>query len=95
MKIGFIGIGKLGLPVCIGIDAKGHDVLGYDINPKINEDVNINDLLSTKEVTPDRKYDLKSSDMVKNSKCKFTNSLSKCIKHSEILFCAVQSAITP
>jgi UDPglucose 6-dehydrogenase len=91
MRIGFIGLGKLGLPVCIGIDAKGHDVLGYDINPKVNENVNVNDLLLSKEVTPDGKYDLKSSDMVKNSKCKFTNSLSKCIEHSEILFCAVQT----
>jgi UDPglucose 6-dehydrogenase len=91
MKIGFIGIGKLGLPVCIGIDAKGHDVLGYDINPKVNEDVNANDLLLSKEVTPDGKYELKSSDMIKKSKCKFTNSLSKCIQHSEILFCAVQT----
>ena len=91
MKIGFIGIGKLGLPVCIGISAKGHDVLGYDINPKVNETASAYDLLLSKEVTPDEKDDLKTSDMVKNSKCKFTNSLSKCIEHSEILFCAVQT----
>jgi UDPglucose 6-dehydrogenase len=29
--------------------------------------------------------------MLKNSKCRFTNSLEKTIEHSEILFCAVQT----
>ena len=49
MKIGFIGIGKLGLPVCVGIDSKGHDVIGYDINPSINENTKAIELLKTKE----------------------------------------------
>jgi len=31
MKIGFIGLGKLGLPVAVAMTYKGHDVLGYDI----------------------------------------------------------------
>jgi len=32
MKIGFIGLGKLGLPCAEEIAKKGHDVSGYDIN---------------------------------------------------------------
>lgn len=32
MKIGFIGIGKLGMPCAEAIAQKGHDVKGYDIN---------------------------------------------------------------
>ena len=31
MKIGFIGLGKLGLPCAEAIAIKGHDVSGYDI----------------------------------------------------------------
>lgn len=31
MKIGFIGIGKLGLPCAETIANKGHNVTGYDI----------------------------------------------------------------
>ena len=31
MKIGFIGIGKLGLPCAEEIAKKGHDVIGYDL----------------------------------------------------------------
>jgi len=38
MRIGFIGLGKLGLPVSIAISAKGHIVWGYDINEKIREE---------------------------------------------------------
>jgi UDP-N-acetyl-D-mannosaminuronate dehydrogenase len=32
MKIGFLGLGKLGLPVALAIESKGHQVLGTDIN---------------------------------------------------------------
>ena len=37
MKIGFVGLGKLGFPVALAIESKGHEVLGYDINPAIND----------------------------------------------------------
>ena len=33
MKIGFVGLGKLGLPVAVCINQKGHDVIGYDVDP--------------------------------------------------------------
>lgn len=32
MKIGFIGLGKLGFPVALAIESKGHEVWGYDVN---------------------------------------------------------------
>ncbi len=32
MKVGFIGLGKLGLPVSVGIVEKGHELFGYDID---------------------------------------------------------------
>ena len=35
MRIGFIGLGKLGFPCALAMAAKGHDVLGYDINPAL------------------------------------------------------------
>ena len=31
MKIGFIGLGKLGMPCAEAIATKGHDVSGYDV----------------------------------------------------------------
>lgn len=35
MKIGMIGLGKLGLPVALAIEKAGHEVCGYDTNPAI------------------------------------------------------------
>lgn len=32
MKIGMCGMGKLGMPVALAIESKGHDVLGYDVS---------------------------------------------------------------
>ena len=35
MKVGFLGLGKLGLPVALAIDANGHEVCGYDIDNRV------------------------------------------------------------
>ena len=32
MKVGFLGLGKLGLPVALAIESKGHYVCGTDIS---------------------------------------------------------------
>lgn len=37
MKIGFVGCGKLGLMVALTIESKGHEVKGYDVNPKVSD----------------------------------------------------------
>jgi UDP-N-acetyl-D-mannosaminuronate dehydrogenase len=40
-KIGFIGLGKLGMPCAEAIATKGFDVAGYDILPKSSSLVEI------------------------------------------------------
>ena len=40
MKIGFLGLGKLGLPVALAVEEKGHEVAGYDISPSVIEMIN-------------------------------------------------------
>lgn len=37
MEVGVVGLGKLGLPVALAIESKGHNVVGYDINPDITQ----------------------------------------------------------
>ena len=37
MNIGFMGLGKLGLPCALAIGDVGHSVYGYDINPQVKE----------------------------------------------------------
>ena len=39
VNIGFVGMGKLGLPSALAIESKGHTVVGYDINPSISEHI--------------------------------------------------------
>ena len=36
MKIGFIGRGKLGLPVALAMDLSGRYGLGFDLNNKLD-----------------------------------------------------------
>lgn len=99
MKIGFIGIGKLGLPICVGMAHVGHDVLGYDINPTfcdlVARGAKACDLLFSKETTMDGYTDLKSSSLLLNSPCRFTTSLEEVVQHAELLFCAVQTPHDP
>src|SRR3954467_10615930 len=33
-KVGLVGLGKLGMPVSLAISYKGHDVMGFDVNPE-------------------------------------------------------------
>ena len=37
MKVGFIGLGKLGLPCALAIDSFGHDVFGFDIDENVKK----------------------------------------------------------
>jgi len=41
MKIGFIGVGKLGMPCAEAIADKGHDVLGYDVAERISDKITV------------------------------------------------------
>lgn len=35
MKIGFLGLGKLGLPCALAVEQCGHEIIGHDINPTV------------------------------------------------------------
>ena len=37
MKIGFMGLGKLGLPCALAIESRGHEIIGYDPGPVVNK----------------------------------------------------------
>ena len=45
-KIGFIGLGKLGMPCAEAVAQKGFDVTGYDIVQKTSKHVEIKDSIS-------------------------------------------------
>jgi len=84
MKVGFVGLGKLGLPCAVGMALKGHDVVGYDENPALMN----NAPRSYRESGPDGKLDF--NDYLAKSTVRF-GSLQEVADHSEIIFVAVQT----
>ncbi len=84
MKIGFIGLGKLGLPCAVAISHKGHDVIGYDLDQSRMQKKKINyretgfDGISPFE------------PILRKSKLRF-GSIDQVVSQSEIIFVAVQT----
>lgn len=88
MKIGFIGLGKLGFPCALAMSLKGHDVVGYDINPELmNAQPRTYNETCEDGVTP-------MNTLLKSSTLRF-NSLEAVVEHGELLFVAVQTPHDP
>lgn len=95
MKVGFIGTGKLGLPVSFVYASCGHELLCYDINPiYYKQDVDIVDLLIDEERDPENKGSLKEWVRNKSINLKFVDIKTIC-DESDIVFLAVQTPHNP
>ena len=81
MKIGFIGLGKLGLPVALAVESKGHEVYGYDINKKINL------IIKNKKLPYKEKG---ANKLLEKSKIK-TKDIPYIVKNSDIIFISIQT----
>jgi len=84
-KIGFIGLGKLGLPCALAIEKKGHKVFGYDVNPEVGK-------ILESRVLPYKEVD--GQEHLETHNISFL-SLSEVVKESEIIFVAVQTPHEP
>ena len=81
MKIGFIGLGKLGLPCALAINNKGHEVCGYDINPHIL------DILDKKQVPYIEKH---ANKLLENHSIKY-GEVKDVVENSDIIFVPIQT----
>jgi UDPglucose 6-dehydrogenase len=81
MKIGFIGLGKLGLPCALAINDKGHQIWGYDINPDVK------DILENK-IIPYREKG--AEELLKNHSINF-GSVQDVVENSDIIFVPIQT----
>jgi UDPglucose 6-dehydrogenase len=81
MNIGFLGLGKLGLPCALVINSRGHNVYGYDIDPKVEEILNTGTIPYREEGTP---------ELLKNHNIKWSN-ISEVVSNSEIIFVPIQT----
>ena len=85
MKIGFVGLGKLGLPVALAVESKGHDVVGYDISE------NVKNIIEAKKIPY---KEIWAQDYLDKSNIKF-KSLEQVVEHSEIIFVPIQTPHDP
>jgi UDPglucose 6-dehydrogenase len=85
MKIGFLGLGKLGLPCALAVDMNGHDVMGYDINPNVLQ----KDHVPYREAGPDGQGSIEP--ILKESSLKFAKTVRELVEHSEIIFVPIQT----
>jgi UDPglucose 6-dehydrogenase len=88
MRIGFVGLGKLGLPCAVAIAEFGHEVIGYDVDPKAmnKEDRPVH------EAGPDGRSSF--NDHLASSSIRF-GTLDQVVNESEIILVAVQTPHDP
>jgi UDPglucose 6-dehydrogenase len=88
MKIGFIGLGKLGMPCAVAMDYCGHDVMGYDIiEANMSKEPRI-----YQETGPQGHGEF--NGWLKASTIRF-GTLREVAAHSEIIFLAIQTPHDP
>lgn len=81
MNIGFLGLGKLGLPVALAVESKGHTVFGYDISEQVLEDIR-SKKINYKEIFVE-KY-------LPNTKLKILD-IESLVDNSDIIFIPIQT----
>ena len=97
MKVSIIGMGKIGYSYGICMALKGHDVMGYDINP----DVMTYNPRPYKEFGLDGTGDL--NDLIKmvmpiaggKGSLRFAEDMSEAVKHGDIVFVTTQTPHHP
>jgi UDPglucose 6-dehydrogenase len=85
MNVGFIGLGKLGLPVALAVESKGHKVVGYDISDEVRNIVEAKKL-PYKEIW--------AQEHLERSKIEF-RSMSDVVAHADIIFVPIQTPHDP
>ena len=81
MNIGFLGLGKLGLPCALAIASKGHNVYGYDIN------------LDVKKYIDDKKIPYREEgveELLEKYTVNFTD-IEDVVNKSDIIFIPIQT----
>lgn len=88
MNIGFIGLGKLGLPCAVAIAQKGHTVYGYDTNTEMIKRY-------SQGITNLYEPDIDKQLQAVMPRMNFANSMDEVVFNSEIIFVAVQTPHPP
>ncbi len=83
---GFIGLGKLGLPVALAMEARGNRLVGYDVNSQIKQHLH-------ERKVPDREEDLEK--LLAGHRIEHAESIKDLVQRTDLIFCAVQTPHDP
>ena len=86
MKVGFLGLGKLGLPCALALDDAGHQVFGYDINQDTMENI-------ANKVLPYREEG--SQELLDNNNLVLCEDTEDLVANSDIIFVPIQTPHDP
>ena len=81
MNIGFIGLGKLGLPCALAVESRGHKVVGYDPSQQVK------DIIDTKKL---QYQEIWAQEHLEKSKIEI-KSVEEVVGESEIIFVPIQT----
>lgn len=83
MNIGFVGLGKLGLPVAAAIASKGHTVCGTDVNGDVEQYIANNQV------------PYQEAGLCDLSRVRWCDTVAEVVQSSELVFVAVQTPHDP
>lgn len=86
MKVAMIGCGKLGLPVALAIESKGHKVMGYDVNSAFAGYVANREIPYVEEGL---------QPLLDTTNLHVARSVDECVEFADLLFIAVQTPHDP
>ena len=81
MNVGFMGMGKLGLPCALAVEMRGHKVIGYDPSPDVKK------ILDTKKLPY---KEIWAQDYLDKTNIKI-KTVEEVVKHSDIIFVPIQT----
>jgi len=86
LRVGFIGLGKLGLPVALAIESRGKNVIGYDI------DKNVYKYIQDKNIPYNEQH---VNKLLQDTRIELANSIEGVVKKTDLIFCAIQTPHDP
>ena len=86
MKVGFLGLGKLGLPCALALDDAGHQVFGYDISQDTMENI-------ANKVLPYREEG--SQELLDKNNLVLCEDTEDLVANSDIIFVPIQTPHHP
>jgi UDPglucose 6-dehydrogenase len=84
MKVGFVGLGKLGMPVALALCHREHDVMGYDLDPGRMQTASF----PHREIGPSGEASIEP--LLRESTLRF-GSLDEVVAHGDVIFVGVQT----